>query len=785
MSAQSRFENHAITNDWALGSIAQLLPLLPYEHENGDETASRPLRFWYRLNYYMNTPQPYQDFLNKHLSNEHKLSFQLLDEWWTAQYQEPAFSTDARSKETDRAKVAIMRGPNTDEAMFVRTFLVQHLFHLEHSSSSSNLAPLYKDNKYHNAMLRLYSWEFCNLNLEGMLKEHVQTVEARHKQRRVCATSAYWQALSWRVYQRWQQDLECGVDAAPKPQTADWSFLEIPSNAFLTRGPILAPCPWLKRHGDRLENMPHYLWDVQRGLTVKTSHGFTPHYVAISHTWGRYVKAEPWIRVKGVPWDIPQNTCFEVGNIDQILSLVPGGLDFVWFDLVCIPQGDTDTDTKNKEISRQAEIFRGAKYAVAWLNTIENLNGLYGEMAVRALQSLRFITHEGKQQQSTAVRSYQNVLSDLGTGLFQPRPHGRNPSEWCLNPWFTSLWTLQEVCLRPDMWICAKDWIYLTSDGIVPITISGFAIRPSKSAAQAYESVSAIEFEYWLRQTGFDTFGDLDQASIMSLGDRRECTGRRAEAIMSVVGATQWYTDALHASMSFEKKDTKDLEGDLVLGKYPIAFVNELARKSPHIFFGTLAKWKMPEDPSKMGGLHGRAKDEIHNGSMLPFSCYRAAYMNHNIGRKFGHFFVPVPSIASWFVQQDGTVRMPRTTLASSSTMSNQIPSHNIPVDLFWPLNEVVAPLPSDLNIRGVTFQQSMWNDLHQWIHRRPNESHAVITQYARMTRLSTKMWPLCFGVILERCKFGHLRKIGNFLLQDVGEIIDLTKEEDVDWVVA
>jgi hypothetical protein len=86
MSAQSRFENHAITNDWALGSIAQLLPLLPYEHENGDETASRPLRFWYRLNYYMNTPQPYQDFLNKHLSNEHKLSFQLLDEWWTAQY---------------------------------------------------------------------------------------------------------------------------------------------------------------------------------------------------------------------------------------------------------------------------------------------------------------------------------------------------------------------------------------------------------------------------------------------------------------------------------------------------------------------------------------------------------------------------------------------------------------------------------------------------------------------------------------------------------------------------
>ena len=27
-----------------------------------------------------------------------------------------------------------------------------------------------------------------------------------------------------------------------------------------------------------------------------------------------------------------------------------------------------------------------------------------------------------------------------------------------MNRWFSSLWTLQEICLRPDMRLCNKNW---------------------------------------------------------------------------------------------------------------------------------------------------------------------------------------------------------------------------------------------------------------------------------------------------------------------------------------
>jgi hypothetical protein len=45
-----------------------------------------------------------------------------------------------------------------------------------------------------------------------------------------------------------------------------------------------------------------------------------------------------------------------------------------------------------------------------------------------------------------------------GTGLL-------SPDLTTLLPWFSSLWTLQEVCLRPDMWICNKSLELLTVKG--------------------------------------------------------------------------------------------------------------------------------------------------------------------------------------------------------------------------------------------------------------------------------------------------------------------------------
>lgn len=36
--------------------------------------------------------------------------------------------------------------------------------------------------------------------------------------------------------------------------------------------------------------------------------------------------------------------------------------------------------------------------------------------------------------------------------------------------WFSSLWTLQEICLRPDMWLVNRDWELLTVGNGVPVS---------------------------------------------------------------------------------------------------------------------------------------------------------------------------------------------------------------------------------------------------------------------------------------------------------------------------
>ncbi|CAN9080865.1 unnamed protein product [Alternaria alternata] len=502
---------------------------------------------------------------------------------------------------------------------------------------------------------------------------------------------------------------------------------------------------------------------------------FRPQYVAISHTWGRWVISHP-IPVEGVPWKVPQNSCFNVAELARILSCVPGGLDFVWFDLVCIPQDGSDRGAK--EIARQAQIFRGARYAIAWLNSIESLDGLFSGMAWKALQFLKFGTGDGKQRLDIAVRSAWDSFKAYGSGLYSPRPDGRNYKNWSLNPWFTSLWTLQEVCLRPDMWICVRDWSYLSSDGAVPVTMSGVVsmIELDATAPAGEDDTSYREFAIWRHRTGLLALLDLDQISIISLGDLRECSGRRAEAIMSVLGATTWYTDALQQSIASGKNVVEELERDLVLGKYPVQFANELALKMPGSFFAAFDKTIFLAS-SDVG---------MQIGSMLPFSRDRTAYTPTSPHRFLGYAAEPVISIKSWVVQKDGTVKIPQATVISSKTMHNEVLSRILPVQFFGRNVQVVtSPLPVDIeSCTGVPYKKDEWNDLHRWIHRRPAESYAVLMQYHHRREQSKVVWTSLSGVILERVGSGPLSKVANFILYDEKQIIDFFISENVNWIV-
>jgi len=75
---------------------------------------------------------------------------------------------------------------------------------------------------------------------------------------------------------------------------------------------------------------------------------------------------------------------------------------------------------------------------------------------------------------------------------------------------------------------------------------------------------------------------DLVEPSRLSpfvAGSFRSCTGQRAEAIMSVMGITDWYTSHIRAH------GTPPAQDKLVLEKYPLEFVRETAQKLGAAFY--------------------------------------------------------------------------------------------------------------------------------------------------------------------------------------------------------
>ena len=83
-------------------------------------------------------------------------------------------------------------------------------------------------------------------------------------------------------------------------------------------------------------------------------------------------------------------------------------------------------------------------------------------------------------------------------------------------------------------------------------------------------------------RTGMEDLHMIRQKFIMKLGSQRNCTEGRAEAIMSVVGPTDWFTDALKIDKLAE------VSKGLVLGLYPPLFLQEIAQKFGGCFYSCI-----------------------------------------------------------------------------------------------------------------------------------------------------------------------------------------------------
>ena len=568
-------------------------------------------------------------------------------------------------------------------------------------------------------------------------------------------------------------------------------------------GAHIEPCDWLSddRHHSGL---PFYLWDVENKRTVETSSlQSTILYTAISHTWGRWKKSTPPVRVGGVEnWLIPENEIFDVKNLPQILVDVPTKTPYVWFDLLCIPQDRSARALE--EIARQATIFRKAQYAIAWLNTTENWSGLKGAVEWMSLKYMLYTSleyHAGQLDMDSEVRFTFDSAS-TATGLFQPYEYRAEIHRSDMLPlgWFTSLWTLQEACLRPDLLLCKQDWEILSVgpqmpvplDGLIALTrwiaydLASFETLCDPDSTQSrqldstyYENASAGKLEALIHggkyPRGFvelfellertSMLDDPRQETITRLGVQRHCSEGRAEAIMSVIGATNWWTEALRSG--------HDANANLVLGLYPLAFLREVVSIIGSQFYNSI----VVRSASHTELLH---KPNIR-GSLLPFS----PVYDQGSDEKFDGFSEAEvedhPSVQTWTVNSDGSVTIPEAAILTEYAAS---PNYTLigNICLAYVSDKETSHVKDPWKVDQDTRYQTV--DLWEW---KAKSFSSLPTHLVALNRAQTLGKETVFGIVLVEIEQNVLVKIGVFNSRPYGPQIsqqDMFPTRYPNWTV-
>lgn len=337
---------------------------------------------------------------------------------------------------------------------------------------------------------------------------------------------------------------------------------------------------------------PYYLWDTRDRKTIEVSSlegARCPEYVCISHTWGRWVdRSKAPFAIPGVPWPVPRvkPERFLVENVPEELAKL--GYPYVWMDLFCIPQEPKGEwrqrhdaqllkawhDRAESEIARQAAIFQSSQRCVAWLNDLDAWADV--KLAI-SWCSMQFLAESrisdpaaSNDARGSSKQERRRHVPDAGWGSDLPgklvnRPIDEENCTLDSRPgrpalrWFSSLWTLQEALLCPDMDLCCRDWSRLTDQWGHTITLktlmvflgqcsreigkanfrdgapSGFAPRPAgPSELLDLRNITKME----------TIFLDNSPMMVISMTSLRQCSGSsrsRAPAIMSALCVTDWY----------------------------------------------------------------------------------------------------------------------------------------------------------------------------------------------------------------------------------------------------
>lgn len=250
--------------------------------------------------------------------------------------------------------------------------------------------------------------------------------------------------------------------------------------------PTPPPNPWSGR--TRIPSKPLINWSVwpHRLLHVKTMTSYArqgqstyngvnaPLYNVLSYTWGRFMDRtmqETPLLVHGISWPVPsiQKTHFSAAAFRDAIHCAANGYrntcEWLWVDIACIPQ-EHDKETpeaahiRDQEISRQVEIFHRAKEAFAWLSSFRKLDLIQDRGKLISIDDfiLYFNEHQNEVRTMETATRFLDSLEEYSRLVTEPITTMLN------HQWFNSLWTLQEMILRPDAFILFDDGLLEVGD---------------------------------------------------------------------------------------------------------------------------------------------------------------------------------------------------------------------------------------------------------------------------------------------------------------------------------
>jgi hypothetical protein len=166
-----------------------------------------------------------------------------------------------------------------------------------------------------------------------------------------------------------------------------------------------------------------------------------PRYNILTYTWGRFELRNGGrsIDVAGIDWDVPavRPSHFSVEQFKQTITRIAQQqeVNWIWLDVACIDQRDGSL-MKKEEIGRQIAIFEKAERVYAWLTSL-SLDSLQ-----RNLETI--------EECAMAITSHDRMEMSLRAQTRWARKTLRSIQSVIADPWFSSLWTLQEAYLRRD-----------------------------------------------------------------------------------------------------------------------------------------------------------------------------------------------------------------------------------------------------------------------------------------------------------------------------------------------